>query len=144
MLWPRFGSDEEGAATFPLIQIPMFDQLGYSWGTTVLAFLTVAIMPSPWLFFKYGKFLRSKSKFASTPWLFSRALFIYLKVVKVTPGLLTLRRKVSRSLCIGLLGLWSGISEFLVYSYYLLTWVHKFAECSLLLSRKDGERRKKV
>ncbi|CAH0042515.1 unnamed protein product [Clonostachys rhizophaga] len=62
-----FGSDEEGAATFPLIQIPMFDQLGYSWGTTVLAFLTVAIMPSPWLFFKYGKFLRSKSKFASTP-----------------------------------------------------------------------------
>ncbi|CAG9992133.1 unnamed protein product [Clonostachys byssicola] len=55
------------AATFPLIQIPMFDQLGYSWGTTVLAFLTVAIMPSPWLFFKYGKFLRSKSKFASTP-----------------------------------------------------------------------------
>ncbi|CAH0045740.1 unnamed protein product [Clonostachys solani] len=60
-------SDDERAATFPLIQIPMFDQLGYSWGTSVLAFLTVAIMPSPWLFFKYGKFLRSKSKFASTP-----------------------------------------------------------------------------
>ncbi|VUC22870.1 unnamed protein product [Clonostachys rosea] len=62
-----FMSDEERIATFPLIQIPMFDQLGYSWGTSVLAFLTVAIMPSPWLFFKYGKFLRRKSKFASTP-----------------------------------------------------------------------------
>lgn len=53
------------AAAFPLIQIPMYDKLGYQWGTSVLAFLTVAMMPFPWLFFKYGKTLRLKSRFAT-------------------------------------------------------------------------------
>ncbi|KAJ0156540.1 Uncharacterized protein HZ326_1205 [Fusarium oxysporum f. sp. albedinis] len=53
------------AAAFPLIQLPMYDKLGYHWGTSVLAFMTVAMMPFPWLFFKYGKILRRKSRFAS-------------------------------------------------------------------------------
>lgn len=42
----------------------MYDKLGYQWATSLLAFLTVAMMPFPWLFFKYGKALRAKSKFA--------------------------------------------------------------------------------
>ncbi|KAH7129000.1 major facilitator superfamily domain-containing protein [Dactylonectria macrodidyma] len=54
------------AAAFPLVQIPMFDRLGFHWGISVLAFLTMAMIPFPWLFFKYGKSLRSKSRFATS------------------------------------------------------------------------------
>ncbi|KAJ3548168.1 hypothetical protein NM208_g1136 [Fusarium decemcellulare] len=40
------------STAFPLLQIPMYDKLGYHWGTSVLAFLTLAMMPFPWIFFK--------------------------------------------------------------------------------------------
>ncbi|KAH6889396.1 major facilitator superfamily domain-containing protein [Thelonectria olida] len=53
------------AAAFPLLQIPMYDRLGYHWATSVLAFLTLMLTPFPWLFFKYGRTLRGKSRFAS-------------------------------------------------------------------------------
>lgn len=53
---------------FPLLQIPMYDRLGFHWGTSVLAFMTVVMMPWPWLFFKYGKLLRGKSRFATSRW----------------------------------------------------------------------------
>ncbi|KAB8255474.1 major facilitator superfamily domain-containing protein [Aspergillus pseudonomiae] len=52
------------AAAFPLFGNQMYDKLGYQWATSLLAFLTVAMMPFPWLFFKYGKALRAKSRFA--------------------------------------------------------------------------------
>lgn len=42
----------------------MYENLGHQWASSLLAFLTVAMMPFPWLFFKYGKVLRKKSKFA--------------------------------------------------------------------------------
>ncbi|WZH40607.1 major facilitator superfamily domain-containing protein [Fusarium acuminatum] len=53
------------AAAFPLFGIQMYEKLGYQWASSLLAFLTVAMAPFPWLFFKYGKQLRAKSKFAS-------------------------------------------------------------------------------
>lgn len=52
------------AAAFPLFQTPMYKKLGYHWASSVLAVLTVAMMPFPFLFFRYGKALRGKSKFA--------------------------------------------------------------------------------
>ncbi|KAB8222991.1 major facilitator superfamily domain-containing protein [Aspergillus novoparasiticus] len=52
------------AAAFPLFGTQMYEKLGYQWATSLLAFLTVAMMPFPWLFFRYGKALRAKSKFA--------------------------------------------------------------------------------
>ncbi|RJE26774.1 resistance protein [Aspergillus sclerotialis] len=52
------------SAVFPLFGTQMYENLGYQWATSLLAFLTVAMMPFPWLFFKYGKVLRQKSKFA--------------------------------------------------------------------------------
>ena len=52
-------------AAFPLFGNQMYERLGYQWATSLLAFLTVAMMPFPWLFFKYGKTLRKKSKFAA-------------------------------------------------------------------------------
>ncbi|RGP66300.1 hypothetical protein FSPOR_6678 [Fusarium sporotrichioides] len=53
------------AAAFPLFGIQMYEKLGYQWASSLLAFLTVAMAPFPWLFFKYGKQLRAKSRFAS-------------------------------------------------------------------------------
>ncbi|KAK1447551.1 hypothetical protein CMEL01_09390 [Colletotrichum melonis] len=52
------------SAAFPLFGVQMYDRLGHQWATSLLAFLTVAMMPFPWLFFKYGNALRGKSKFA--------------------------------------------------------------------------------
>jgi hypothetical protein len=43
----------------------MYKALGDQWATSLLAFLTVAMMPFPYLFFKYGKRLRGKSRFAT-------------------------------------------------------------------------------
>lgn len=51
-------------AAFPLFGLQMYNKLGYHWATSLLAFLTILMMPFPWIFFKYGKVLRGKSKFA--------------------------------------------------------------------------------
>ncbi|KAL5350758.1 hypothetical protein ACLOAV_004327 [Pseudogymnoascus australis] len=54
------------AAVFPLFGVQMYNKLGYQWATSVLAFLTVAMMPFPYLFFKYGKRIRGRSRFAKS------------------------------------------------------------------------------
>ncbi|KAI0884794.1 putative bicyclomycin resistance protein [Annulohypoxylon maeteangense] len=53
------------AAAFPLFGIQMYQKLGYQWGSSLLAFLTVAMMPFPYLFFRYGKQIRKNSRFAT-------------------------------------------------------------------------------
>ncbi|KAF7789575.1 hypothetical protein EIP86_000521 [Pleurotus ostreatoroseus] len=53
------------AAVFPLICPIMFKNLGNHWGMMVFTLLSVACTPLPFLFFKYGPWIRSKSKFAS-------------------------------------------------------------------------------
>jgi len=53
------------AAAFPLFGIQMYEKLGYQWATSVLAFLTVAMAPFPYIFFRYGKQIRGRSRFAS-------------------------------------------------------------------------------
>jgi multidrug resistance protein len=55
------------AGAFPLFGVQMYETLGYHWATTLLACLTLAMAPFPYVFFKYGKKLRSKSKFTSKP-----------------------------------------------------------------------------
>lgn len=42
----------------------MYDTLNYHWASSLLAFLTVAMMPFPYLFFRYGKRIRAKSRYA--------------------------------------------------------------------------------
>ncbi|KAH7143485.1 major facilitator superfamily transporter [Dactylonectria macrodidyma] len=54
-------------AAFPLFAIQMYDALGYHWATSLLAFITVILMPLPWVFFKYGEAIRGRSKFALRP-----------------------------------------------------------------------------
>ncbi|KAF4966071.1 hypothetical protein FSARC_6197 [Fusarium sarcochroum] len=52
------------AAAFPLFGNQMFNKLNYHWASSLLAFLTLAMMPFPYLFFRYGKRIRAKSRFA--------------------------------------------------------------------------------
>lgn len=52
-------------AAFPLFGLQMYQKLGYQWGSSLLAFLTVAMLPFPWIFFRAGRRLRQKSRFAT-------------------------------------------------------------------------------
>ncbi|KAI5864176.1 MFS general substrate transporter [Durotheca rogersii] len=52
------------AAAFPLFGIQMYHKLGFQWGSSLLAFLTVAMLPFPYLFFRYGKQIRKNSRFS--------------------------------------------------------------------------------
>ncbi|KAJ5766081.1 uncharacterized protein N7511_003697 [Penicillium nucicola] len=51
------------AAAFPLFTIQMFTKLGTGWAASLLAFIAVALLPVPWVFFKTGKKLRALSKY---------------------------------------------------------------------------------
>ncbi|KAJ3972603.1 major facilitator superfamily domain-containing protein [Lentinula raphanica] len=52
------------AAAFPLFTAQMFNNLGIGWAASLIGFIALALAPSPFLFFKYGAFIRTKSKFA--------------------------------------------------------------------------------
>lgn len=54
------------AAAFPLFGVQMYNNIGYQWATSVLAFLALAMTPFPILFFKFGKRLRGSSRFAAS------------------------------------------------------------------------------
>ncbi|KAJ5375182.1 hypothetical protein N7517_007188 [Penicillium concentricum] len=51
---------------FPLFGIQMYNNLGFHWATSLLAFLTLVMTPFPYLFFRYGSWIRSKSRFAKS------------------------------------------------------------------------------
>jgi MFS family permease len=51
---------------FPLFAPYLYKSLGYGWGTSVLAFISIGIgFPAPFIFWRFGPKLRSISKFAS-------------------------------------------------------------------------------
>ncbi|KAI7273965.1 MFS general substrate transporter [Hortaea werneckii] len=52
------------AAAFPLFSTYMYQDLGTQWASCLLAFLCLALVPFPIVFYFYGKKIRSKSKFA--------------------------------------------------------------------------------
>lgn len=41
----------------------VFEKLGIAWGASLLGFLSLALLPIPWVLFKYGPTIRSKSKY---------------------------------------------------------------------------------
>ncbi|KAI8945426.1 MFS general substrate transporter [Xylaria longipes] len=51
------------AAVFPLFSLPLYQNLGVAWASSLLGFISIALLPLPWLLFKFGKFIRSKSKY---------------------------------------------------------------------------------
>ena len=48
---------------FMLFTTPMINRLGFDWAASLLAFLTTGLIPIPWVFFKWGPYLRSKSPY---------------------------------------------------------------------------------
>ncbi|EGX44778.1 hypothetical protein AOL_s00188g116 [Orbilia oligospora ATCC 24927] len=53
-------------AVFPLFATYMFNSLKVNWAGTLLALVSVVLLPCPFIFYKYGKQLRQKSKYAPT------------------------------------------------------------------------------
>ncbi|KAI0437438.1 MFS general substrate transporter [Xylaria telfairii] len=51
------------AAVFPLFSLPLYQNLGVAWASSLLGFISIALLPLPWLLFKFGRFIRSKSKY---------------------------------------------------------------------------------
>lgn len=52
-------------AIFPLFTTYMYKDLGIHWASSVPAFLAVACVPFPFLFYKYGGRIRAKCEFAA-------------------------------------------------------------------------------
>ncbi|KAI1504251.1 major facilitator superfamily transporter [Biscogniauxia marginata] len=52
-------------AAFPLFTTAMYDNLGIHWASSIPAFLAVACLPFPFLFYKYGEAIRTRCKFAA-------------------------------------------------------------------------------
>ena len=51
-------------AAFPLFTTQMFDNLGIHWAASVPAFLALACVPFPFLFYKYGEGIRRRCKYS--------------------------------------------------------------------------------
>lgn len=48
-------------AVFPLFTLQMYSNMGIHWAGSVFAFISLGLMPVPWVFFWKGKALRSRS-----------------------------------------------------------------------------------
>jgi len=52
-------------AAFPLFTSQMYSRLGIHWASSIPAFLAVACIPLPFIFYKYGASIRAKCKYAA-------------------------------------------------------------------------------
>ncbi|KAI3404226.2 hypothetical protein KGF56_002987 [Candida oxycetoniae] len=52
------------SAVFPLFGLQMYQRLGIQWATSLLAWVACALIPIPFIFFKYGPRLRAQSPYA--------------------------------------------------------------------------------
>ncbi|KAI0521312.1 major facilitator superfamily domain-containing protein [Xylaria bambusicola] len=51
------------AAVFPLFSLQLYQNLGVAWASSLFGFISIALFPLPWLLFRFGKTIRSKSKY---------------------------------------------------------------------------------
>jgi len=51
--------------SFPLFAAAMYHNLGVAWATSILAFISVALIPVPIIFYIYGHKIRGWSKFTN-------------------------------------------------------------------------------
>ncbi|KAF2122418.1 putative MFS polyamine transporter [Lophiotrema nucula] len=49
-------------AVFPLFTIQMYENLGVHWASSVFAILSLALLPIPWVLFRYGPALRARQR----------------------------------------------------------------------------------
>lgn len=61
-------------AAFPLFTTQMYQNLGIHWASSIPAFLALACVPFPFLFYKYGATIRQKCKFAAESDAFMRKM----------------------------------------------------------------------
>ncbi|KAM0145557.1 hypothetical protein ACHAQE_011206 [Botrytis cinerea] len=54
------------AAVFPLFITTMYSHLHVGWATSIFGFISVALMPIPWVLLKWGPCLRQRSKLAKS------------------------------------------------------------------------------
>ena len=52
-----------GGGAFPLFTVQMFSSLGIGWASSLLGFVSVALVPVPWVLYKYGKKIRARSQY---------------------------------------------------------------------------------
>lgn len=52
-----------GGGAFPLFTVQMFSILGIGWASSVLGFVSVILVPVPWVLYKYGKRIRTHSRY---------------------------------------------------------------------------------
>lgn len=52
-------------AAFPLFTGKMYEHLGAQWASSIPAFLALACVPFPFIFYKFGPAIREKSKYAA-------------------------------------------------------------------------------
>ena len=71
---PLYGASAIGAngllryilgAASPLYTTQLYDTLGIGWASSLLAFITVGMLPIPWILFKFGPKIRAKSRYVS-------------------------------------------------------------------------------
>ncbi|KAJ5618849.1 hypothetical protein N7510_002833 [Penicillium lagena] len=61
-------------AAFPLFTTYMYNNLGIHWASSIPAFLALACVPFPFLFYKYGPAIRKRCKFAAQSDAFMRKI----------------------------------------------------------------------
>lgn len=49
------------AALIPLSSQKMYAALGYGWGNSLLGFISILLVPIPFLFIRYGERIRTRS-----------------------------------------------------------------------------------
>ncbi|KAL2126243.1 hypothetical protein VTI74DRAFT_1342 [Chaetomium olivicolor] len=48
---------------FPLFTVQMFSSLGIGWASSLLGFVSVVLVPVPWVLYRYGSRIRAKSRY---------------------------------------------------------------------------------
>lgn len=51
---------------FPLFTIQMVDNIGFDWSCSLIGFISLVLVPVPWVFYKYGPALRARSHYIPT------------------------------------------------------------------------------
>ncbi|KAK2777448.1 hypothetical protein FQN52_003158 [Onygenales sp. PD_12] len=52
-----------GGGAFPLFTVQMFSSLGIGWASSLLGFVSVVLVPVPWVLYKYGERIRAHSQY---------------------------------------------------------------------------------
>ncbi|KAK0705818.1 major facilitator superfamily domain-containing protein [Apiosordaria backusii] len=48
---------------FPLFTVQLFSSLGIGWASSLLGFISIVLVPVPWVLYKYGKRIRAHSRY---------------------------------------------------------------------------------